>query len=126
MDKAWFTVGVKADSEKKISICPKLVINAEHYGPVLAPRLKKGYHQIWEANLQPFGPIIYCKGRRDEMKLPLNPFVIHPVICPVMVCLLQWGGENSGVQTRHGLFTPMGRRKQWCTDAANAQTRFRQ
>jgi hypothetical protein len=27
--------------------------------------------------------IIYCKGRRDEMKLPLNPSVIHPVIRPV-------------------------------------------
>jgi hypothetical protein len=23
----------------------------------LAPRLKKGHHQIWEANLQPLGPI---------------------------------------------------------------------
>jgi hypothetical protein len=28
-----------------------------HYGLVLAPRLEKGYHQIWEANLQPLGPI---------------------------------------------------------------------
>jgi hypothetical protein len=28
-----------------------------HYGLVLAPRLKKGYHQIWEANLQPLGPM---------------------------------------------------------------------
>jgi hypothetical protein len=26
---------------KSFSICPKLVINAEHYGLVLAPRLKK-------------------------------------------------------------------------------------
>jgi hypothetical protein len=26
---------------------------AELYGLVFAPRLKKGYHQIWEANLQP-------------------------------------------------------------------------
>jgi len=59
VDKAWFTLGVKADSEKNFSICPKLVINAEHYGPVLAPRLKKGYHQIWEANLQPFGPMFH-------------------------------------------------------------------
>ncbi len=30
-----------------------LVGCAELYGLVLAPRLKKGYHQIWEANLQP-------------------------------------------------------------------------
>jgi len=59
-----------------------------------------------------FGPviiIIYCKGRRDEMKLPLNPSVIHLVIRPVMVCLLRGaeensgGGENSGVQTRRML-----------------------
>ncbi|CAK9262364.1 unnamed protein product [Sphagnum jensenii] len=68
-----------------------------------------------------------------------------------MVCLLRRGGENSGVQTRRmlqswsvysdgaektveyrrgacshdGLFTPTGRRKQWSTDAAHAQTRFR-
>jgi hypothetical protein len=47
------TLGVKAVRLKKISICPKLLINAELYGLVLAPRLEKGYHQIWEANLQP-------------------------------------------------------------------------
>ncbi len=52
-----FTLGVKADIEKSFSICPKLVINAEHYGLVLAPRQKKGYHKIWEANLQPLGPM---------------------------------------------------------------------
>jgi hypothetical protein len=52
-----FTLGVKAEIEKSFSICPKLLINAEHYGLVLAPRQKKkeGYHQIWEANLQPLG-----------------------------------------------------------------------
>jgi hypothetical protein len=44
--------------KKYFSICPKLVINAEHYGLVLAPRLKKGYHQIWEANLQPLWPML--------------------------------------------------------------------
>jgi hypothetical protein len=27
--------------DKNFSICPKLVINAEHYGLVLAPRQKK-------------------------------------------------------------------------------------
>ncbi len=44
--------------EKNFSICPKLVINAERYGLILAPRLKKGYHQIWEANLQPLRPML--------------------------------------------------------------------
>jgi hypothetical protein len=41
-----FTLGVKAETEKNFSICPKLLINAEFYGLVLGPRLKKGYHQI--------------------------------------------------------------------------------
>jgi hypothetical protein len=37
-----FTLGVKAEIEKEsFSICPKLQINAELYGLVLAPRLKK-------------------------------------------------------------------------------------
>jgi hypothetical protein len=31
-------------------------------------------------SLVPNGHITYSKGRQDEMKLPLNPFVIHPVI----------------------------------------------
>jgi hypothetical protein len=53
-----FTLGVKADIEKNFSIRPKLLINAEHYGLVLVPRLKKGYHQIWEANLQPLRPML--------------------------------------------------------------------
>jgi hypothetical protein len=52
-----FTLGVKGDIEKNFSICPKLLINFEHYGLVLAPRLKKGYHQIWEANLQSLWPM---------------------------------------------------------------------
>jgi hypothetical protein len=55
-----FTLGVKAElyGKKIFSICPKLLLNAELYGLVLAPRLKKkGYHQIWEVNLQPLGPI---------------------------------------------------------------------
>ncbi len=50
-----FTPGVKAELEKIFSICPKLIINAELYGLVLAPRLEKGYHWIWKANLQPLG-----------------------------------------------------------------------
>jgi hypothetical protein len=52
-----FTVGVKADIENNFSICRKLLINAEHCGLVLAPRLKKAYQQIWEANLQSLGPM---------------------------------------------------------------------
>jgi hypothetical protein len=36
------TLGVKAKIKKIFSICLKLVINAEIYGLVLAPRLKKG------------------------------------------------------------------------------------
>jgi len=36
-----FTLGIKAEIEKNFSICPKLLINAERYGLVLAPRLKK-------------------------------------------------------------------------------------
>ncbi len=38
-----FTLGVKAEIKKlkKKSICPKLLINSELYGLVLAPRLKK-------------------------------------------------------------------------------------
>jgi hypothetical protein len=36
-----FTLGVKAEIGKIFSICPKLLMNAEIYGVVLAPRLKK-------------------------------------------------------------------------------------
>jgi hypothetical protein len=38
-----FTQGLKAEIEKKNSSCPKLLTNAERYGLVLFPRLKKGY-----------------------------------------------------------------------------------
>jgi hypothetical protein len=55
-----FTLGVKADIEKNFSICPKLLINAELYGLVLAPRLNKripsnlgGQFATLGANLQP-------------------------------------------------------------------------
>jgi hypothetical protein len=41
-----FTLRVKAEIEKIFSICPKLLINAELHGLVLAPRLK-----TCEANL---------------------------------------------------------------------------
>jgi hypothetical protein len=53
-----FTVGVNADIKKNFSICPKLLTNAEHYGHVLTPRLKKGYHQIRDVNLQPLRPML--------------------------------------------------------------------
>jgi hypothetical protein len=39
-----FTSGVKAEIEKTFSIRPKLLINAELYGLVLAPKLKMQYH----------------------------------------------------------------------------------
>jgi hypothetical protein len=54
-----FTLQVKAKLEKIFSICPKLLINAELYELVLAPRLEKGYHRIWEFifHLQPLGPM---------------------------------------------------------------------
>jgi len=39
-----FTLRLKAKIEKLFSICPKLLINAELYGLVLPPRLKKRYH----------------------------------------------------------------------------------
>jgi len=52
-----FTLGVKAKIEKIFSISPKLLINAELYSLVLTQRVKKGYDRIWEANLQPLGPM---------------------------------------------------------------------
>jgi hypothetical protein len=52
-----FTLGVKAEIEKIFSICPRLLINAELCGLDLARRLKKGYHKIWEPNLQHLGPM---------------------------------------------------------------------
>jgi hypothetical protein len=57
MSPKGFTLGVDAEIEKIFSIYPKLLINAELYGLVLAPRPKKGYHRIWEANLQPLQPM---------------------------------------------------------------------
>jgi len=44
-------------NRKKNFNLPQVTINAELYGLVLAPRLKKGFHQIWEANLPPLGPM---------------------------------------------------------------------
>jgi hypothetical protein len=48
-----FTLVVQAELEKIFSICPKLLINVDLYGLVLAPRLEKGYQRICEAYLQP-------------------------------------------------------------------------
>jgi len=59
-----FTLGVRANVQTKPSIPigakaeinrPQVLINAELYDLALATRLEKGYHQIWEANLQPLG-----------------------------------------------------------------------
>jgi hypothetical protein len=52
----WLSNMVLLEIEKIFRICPKLLINAEFYGLVLALRLKEGFHGIWEANLQPLGP----------------------------------------------------------------------
>jgi hypothetical protein len=44
------TLGIKAEigkKKKKTFQSAQVLINAELYGLVLAPRLKKGYHQIW-------------------------------------------------------------------------------
>jgi hypothetical protein len=52
------TLGVKAEIEKNFSICPKLLINAEIYGLVLAPKAeKKDTIHFGKANLQPLGPM---------------------------------------------------------------------
>jgi len=50
-----FTLGVKVEIEKKLVDLPQVLLNAELYGLVLARRLKKGYHQIWQPNLQSLG-----------------------------------------------------------------------
>jgi hypothetical protein len=36
-----FTLGVKADIKKNFSICPELVLNAEHYGLVLTAKTRQ-------------------------------------------------------------------------------------
>jgi hypothetical protein len=53
-----FTLGVKAEIPKKNSICPKLLINDEVYGLVLAPRLKKRIQLNLRGQFaQPLGPM---------------------------------------------------------------------
>jgi len=55
MSPKGFTLSVKVEIEKKHFDLPQVLINDELYGLVLAPRLKKGYHPLWEANLQSLG-----------------------------------------------------------------------
>ncbi len=50
-----FTLGVKAEIEKIFSICPKLLINAELLGLVLAPRLKKDTIKFVKPICNPWG-----------------------------------------------------------------------
>jgi hypothetical protein len=69
--KAHFKLSVKAEIEKIFSICPNLLINAELYSLVLAPRLNKEYHEIWEANLQPLGPMF-----QHLLALPTNASIL--------------------------------------------------
>jgi hypothetical protein len=54
-----FTLGVKAEIEKIFSICPKLLINAELYGLLLAPRLKNKDTIEFGKSIckEPLGPI---------------------------------------------------------------------
>jgi hypothetical protein len=44
-----FTLGVKAELPKMFSICPKVLINAELDGLLLAPRLEIGYQEVCDA-----------------------------------------------------------------------------
>jgi hypothetical protein len=44
-------------TRKNLFNLPQVLINTELYGLVLAPSLEKGYHLIWEANLQPLRPM---------------------------------------------------------------------
>jgi hypothetical protein len=55
---------------------PKLLINAELDGLVLAPRLKKGYHQIWEANLHAATP---------RANVPAFISILGPICNPKML-----------------------------------------
>jgi len=50
-----FTLGVKAEIEKKLFSLLQVLINAELMAFYWAQASKKRYHQNWEANLQPLG-----------------------------------------------------------------------
>jgi hypothetical protein len=52
------TLGVKVEIEKIFPICPKILINVELYGLVLAPRLeKKDTIQFGKPICKPLGPM---------------------------------------------------------------------
>jgi hypothetical protein len=71
-----------------LSICP---VHSSRHG--LFPLT--GRRKQWSTNAA--NALTYSKGHRDEASF--NPS-IPSSIRPVMVCLLRWGGENSGVSTR--------------------------
>jgi len=50
-----FTAGVNADVEKKLFNVPQVTNKCRTLWPCIGPKAKKGYHQIWEANLQLLG-----------------------------------------------------------------------
>jgi hypothetical protein len=79
-----FTLGVKAEIGKnKISICPKLQINAELYGLVLAPRLKKRIASTLGSQFATLGAnvpaFISNLGPNDKPKMPkVGPEFFQP------------------------------------------------
>jgi len=56
--EAHFTLGVKAETNKIFSICPKLLFNVELYGLVLTPRLKKDTNEFGKPICNPWGQTI--------------------------------------------------------------------
>ncbi len=52
------TLGIKAEIKNIFSICPKLLINAELYGHVFAPRLKKRIASTLGVNVPAFTNIV--------------------------------------------------------------------
>jgi hypothetical protein len=53
-----FTQGVKAELEKIFSICPKLILNAELYWLVSAPRLEKDTIEFGRPICNPWGQML--------------------------------------------------------------------
>jgi hypothetical protein len=68
-----FTLGVKAKIEKKKTFhsAPSLLINAELYGLVLAPRLKKTKGILYHQNLR--GQFATQKCSKFRLKIFLGP-----------------------------------------------------
>jgi len=52
-----FTLGVKAEIEKIFPICPKILITAELYGLVLAPKAEKRIPSNLGPICNPWGPM---------------------------------------------------------------------